>query len=99
MLLMKSAFAHQLRVQRSTVSLVKKGQSVAASYDRDYIVVVRRLADPAVAGQGNPDFFSSFVVLGGADEAVELGEPVHAVRLYRDGHDSAPSRFALCQRR
>lgn len=56
----------------------------AASVDLDYVLVVRRLADPTVE-QRSFGFF--FFIFGGGSASDPLPAPIEVVRRYADGHE------------
>jgi hypothetical protein len=66
----------------SEAKLVKAGLKIAATYDLDYVLVVRRVADASVA----PRQFASFSGTGD-DGGSDLSAPVEVVRRYADGHE------------
>lgn len=62
--------------------LLKAALKIAATYDLDYVLVVRRLADPSV---GSSDFSSLFGAANGARN--DLTAPTEIVRHYADGRE------------
>jgi hypothetical protein len=63
--------------------LVQKGLTLAADYDLDYLLVVRRLRDPSIeGGSDGPRFF-----LAQPDEEAPVPAPLEVVRLYADGRE------------
>jgi predicted Zn-dependent protease len=67
---------------QSDRKLLKKAFALAAPYDLDHIMVVRRVADPRI---GSREFRAAFGA--SRDERSDLPAPVELVRRYRDGRE------------
>jgi TldD protein len=70
----------------SSKRLVKQALSLAATYDQNYVLLVRSLRNGELEGSGSPNFFRVFSSMGN-DAAASLRAPLHVVRLYRDGRE------------
>ena len=79
----------------SSAKLRKKALKIAASYGRDYVLVVRRLQEPGMRGYGE----GGFSMFGGDSESA-LPMPLGVVRLFADGREELVrgARFADVQR-
>jgi len=67
--------------RRSETAVHKAAQKLARAYGRDWIVVVRRLQEPAVLALSDESRFED------SDQAVVLPPPVAIVRRYADGRE------------
>jgi predicted Zn-dependent protease len=79
------AMASNLRVQaaspRSSRRLRKQAMRLAADYELDHVVVVRRVADPSIERLGRPPALA----FGAGDPGFPA--PVEVVRVYADGRE------------
>ncbi|MBT3219817.1 MAG: hypothetical protein HN348_12065 [Proteobacteria bacterium] len=82
---------------KSEKKFLRAAWALAAPYDLDYLLVVRRLADAAVASKGGTKLFSFF----DRRESSGLSDPVEVVRLYPDGREEVVRgyRFGHVDRR
>jgi hypothetical protein len=75
---------------QSDRKLLKKAFALAAPYELDHIMVVRRVADPRI---GSREFRAAFGA--SRDERSDLPAPVEIVRRYRDGREEVVRGLAF----